>query len=136
MSDPIYTDDDQQDGDDVQDRSHFRCLGCGDSLPAWRGGHCQACVEWEPPRARVNWNSGPCLNCGGAHHIQKCGEILAALAIPDGTPADNFDDVPAGDGEPSRAPLPATARQWLTEDWRRDALARRWSAGLLEGARR
>ena len=27
-------------------RSHFRCLGCGDVLPAWRGSWCDACIEW------------------------------------------------------------------------------------------
>lgn len=24
----------------------YTCLGCGDALPAGRGGHCQSCVEW------------------------------------------------------------------------------------------
>lgn len=27
-------------------RSHFRCLGCGIPLPAWRGSWCDACIEW------------------------------------------------------------------------------------------
>jgi len=29
--------------------SHFRCLGCGDVLPAWRGSWCDACIEWNDP---------------------------------------------------------------------------------------
>lgn len=26
--------------------SRYTCLSCGDVLPAGRGGHCDACVEW------------------------------------------------------------------------------------------
>lgn len=48
---------------------------------------------------------------------------LALLgAVPDGTPADDFSDVPAGPGEPERAPIPfagaAIARQWTRDTLR------------------
>lgn len=51
--------------------SQYTCLGCGGALPAGRGGHCDACVEW--------------------------GDGV----VPDGTPSDDYDDVPAGPGEPT-----------------------------------
>lgn len=30
-------------------RRGYTCLGCGDPLPIGRGGHCDACVEWDDP---------------------------------------------------------------------------------------
>lgn len=29
--------------------STYTCLSCGDPLPRGRGGHCNACVEWNDP---------------------------------------------------------------------------------------
>ena len=33
--------------------SSYTCLGCGGPLPVGRGGHCDACVEWDAPSATV-----------------------------------------------------------------------------------
>lgn len=29
--------------------SRYRCIGCGDLLPAYRGSYCDACYEWDAP---------------------------------------------------------------------------------------
>jgi len=58
-----------------------------------------------------------CANCGGTHHIQRCPEILTALFAPRRTLV---------------LAVRTTAREWLTEDWQRDAAAREWSKQLKE----
>lgn len=44
---PGTTDDDEYASVTVRRLSRYRCLGCGDALPAGRGAVCDACVEWE-----------------------------------------------------------------------------------------
>lgn len=79
------------------------CIHCGDIQER---ASCDACCEWNDP-------------------------TIGAPGVDDNDPSAPADLDPA----PGRRLLFAvttTARQWLDEDWRRDAEARAWSAGLLE----
>lgn len=69
--------------------SAFVCLGCGDPLPAGRGGHCDSCVEWAGPegpgdpinefaRCKACAGRGPCWECG-AIDLPALGRKIRAL---------------------------------------------------------
>lgn len=39
--------------------SNYRCLGCNDPLPAYRGSYCDACLEWNDTPITFDPSDGP-----------------------------------------------------------------------------